>query len=303
MARKKAKAKAKPKKLKPQNPDNPARLITPPFRVSFPHVFQPNPRQTDKEQYDICMLFPKDTNLDHINAAINAVVDEKCKGKAKGLHMPIRDGDTDPAFEDYQESHEGMHVLSARTTFKPGLVDKNLEDIIDPGDFYSGCWARASITAFHYDTAGNKGISFSLNNLQKLKDDDPFTAAGMKAAGEFGDADDPEDWDDEEDEEDTEEESESDEYEVDDDGFAIDEDGEWIVDEDDNYLNADGVAVDEDCEPLEDEEEDEEEDDEEEEDEDDEEEEEAPKKKKGKKKKVEEDEDEDDEEEEDDEDW
>ena len=88
MARKKSKSKAKakaPKKLKPQNPDNPARLITPPFRVSFPHVFQPNPRQTDKEQFDICMLFPKeDTNLDHINASIQFIVADQCKGKSKG---------------------------------------------------------------------------------------------------------------------------------------------------------------------------------------------------------------------------
>ena len=114
MARKKASKKpakkaAKAKKLKPQNPDNPARLITPPFRVSFPHIFVPNPRQTDKEQYDVCMLFPKkDTNLDSINASIAHIVEEDCKGKTKGIKMPIRDGDNVTAFEDYQESHEGM---------------------------------------------------------------------------------------------------------------------------------------------------------------------------------------------------
>ena len=33
-------------------------------------------------------------------------------------------------------------------------------------------------------------------------------------------------------------------YDVDADGFAIDDDGEWILDEDENYLNAEGEAVD-----------------------------------------------------------
>ncbi len=266
MAKKKAKAAskkapAKKKALKPQNPDNPARLITPPFRVAFPHVFVPNPRNTDKEQFDVAMLFPKDTNMDHVQAAIDHIVKEDWKGKTRGLKMPIRDGDKDPAFDEYQDSHADMLVMSARTTFKPGVVDKNLEDIIDPGDFYSGCWARASITCFAYDTAGNKGVSFSLNNVQKVKDDEPFTAAGMKAAAEFGDQDIPEDMEEEEGEESEEEEQ----YDVDEDGFAIDEDGEWVVDEDDNYLNADGEPVDEDCVPLEDEDEDEEEEEDEEE--------------------------------------
>jgi len=272
MAKKKTKAKtkskAKAKVLKPQNPDNPARLITPPFRVAFPHVFQPNPRQTDKEQYDVAMLFPKeDTNMDHIQASIDYIVKEDWKGKIKGLKLPIRDGDEDPAFEDYQESHEGMLVMSARTVFKPGVVDKNLEDIIDPGDFYSGCWARASITAFSYDTAGNKGVSFSLNNLQKLKEDEPFASAGMRASDEFEDEEIPDNM--EEQEEDPEEEEEEDLYDVDDDGFAVDEDGEWILNDDENFMNADGDAVDGvTCELLEEPEEEEEEDPEEEEEED-----------------------------------
>ena len=282
--------KAAPKKqkaLKVQNPDNPTRLITPPFRVAFPHVFVPNPRQTEKEQFDIAMLFPKSTNMDHINAAIDHVVKEECKGSKKGLKMPIRDGDKDPAFEEYQESHADMHVMSARTTFKPGVVDKSLEDIIDPGDFYSGCWARASITCFHYDTAGNKGISFSLNNIQKLKDDEPFTAAGMKAQQEFSDEGIPDDMEDEDFDEESDDDSEeyeeeesddsdddnseeyeeeesdddSPEYDVDDDGFAIDEDGEFLLDDNDDYMNADGEAVDgETCEPLETEEEEQDED-------------------------------------------
>ena len=43
-----------------------------------------------------------------------------------------------------------------------------------PNEFYSGCWAIASVNAYAYDNAGNRGAAFGLLNLQKIKDDKPF---------------------------------------------------------------------------------------------------------------------------------
>jgi hypothetical protein len=53
---------------------------------------------------------------------------------------------------------------------RPGIVDANLQEIISEDDFYSGCYARATLTAFAYDKLGNKGVAFGLQNIQKLKD-------------------------------------------------------------------------------------------------------------------------------------
>ena len=49
-----------------------------------------------------------------------------------------------------------------------------MQVVTDPDRFYAGCWARASVRAHAYDTKGNKGVSFYLNNLQFVGDDEPL---------------------------------------------------------------------------------------------------------------------------------
>ncbi len=49
-----------------------------------------------------------------------------------------------------------------------------MQPIIDPTDYYAGCWSIASVNAYAYDTKGNRGVSFGLVNLQKVGDGDPL---------------------------------------------------------------------------------------------------------------------------------
>lgn len=58
--------------------------------------------------------------------------------------------------------------------------------ILDPDEVYSGCWGRASINFFPFNTNGNKGVGVGLNNIQKLKDDDRLGAARASAESDFG---------------------------------------------------------------------------------------------------------------------
>jgi hypothetical protein len=51
-------------------------------------------------------------------------------------------------------------------------------------EFYAGCFARATIRAFAYDKNGNKGVSFALQNVQKLKNGEPF-GSKRKAEDDF----------------------------------------------------------------------------------------------------------------------
>ena len=49
-------------------------------------------------------------------------------------------------------------------TTKPAKVEpEKIKDV-----FYAGAIVRAQLSAFPYDTDGNKGVSFGLNNIQKL---------------------------------------------------------------------------------------------------------------------------------------
>ena len=54
------------------------------------------------------------------------------------------------------------------------MVDRNVQPIIEQEEVYSGCYVRASLIFFPYDTQGGKGVSCILGNIQKVKDGEPF---------------------------------------------------------------------------------------------------------------------------------
>ncbi len=171
---------------------------TPEFRVSFPHVFEKHSGFEGQEpKYSIVMLIPKSTALKKNysqkdqgvsmhEAAINAATEmwgpkEKWP---KNLRMPFRDGDEKTDLSGY----EGHFFVTASSKQKPQVISNKRDEesnqfpLITKEDetFYAGCYARATLIAFAYDKMGNKGISFSLQNVQKLRDGEQFS--GRKAA-------------------------------------------------------------------------------------------------------------------------
>lgn len=145
---------------------------TPEFKVSFPKVFRPESMDDNKEpRYGITMLFKKSTDLKELKrAANNAIIEtygalDKVPKKFK---MPFRDGSEKEDIEGY----EGMIFVTATSKKKPGVVDyPDCNPITeDSEEFYPGCYARATLIAFTYDVNGNKGVSFALQNVQKLRD-------------------------------------------------------------------------------------------------------------------------------------
>ena len=152
-----------------------ANITTPEFRVSFPNVFKPGKSMEEGKEgkYNVTMLFDKDTDISALKAAAADACIAKWGDKSKwpkNLRTPFRDqGEKD--FDGYVE---GAFFVNATSGNRPGLVDRKLNPIIDPSDFYPGCYARASINAFAYDKAGNKGVAFGLNHIQKLRDGDPL---------------------------------------------------------------------------------------------------------------------------------
>ena len=74
--------------------------------------------------------------------------------------------------------------MSSKT--RPGIVDEDLNAVLDPTQVYSGCYARVSINAFPYSNSGNKGISFGLNNVQFLQDGEPL-GGRTRAEDDFAD--------------------------------------------------------------------------------------------------------------------
>lgn len=174
------------------------KVVTGRVRLSYVHLFEKFAvNDGDDEKYSTMILIPKsDTKTMSALRAAEKAAAEAGKASKFGGKIPsnlasiIRDGDE--FAEDYPErgGHWFMTVSNARQ--KPGVVDEDVNPILDQSEVYSGCYARVSLNAFPYNTKGNKGVSFGLNHVQKLGDGEPlggFTRAEDDFAPVSGDED------------------------------------------------------------------------------------------------------------------
>lgn len=181
----------------------PTLVVTGKVRFSYAHVFEPSSMEEGGDKkYSVALLIPKSDKetLKKIEAAIKAAAEEgknskKFDGKdplkVKNFKWPLRDGDEEREDDDVYAGHMFLNA-SAKT--KPGVVDKDLNPILDQADFYSGCYGRASINFYPFNTKGNMGVAAGLNNLQKLSDGEAL-GGRSKAEDDFSESFDGEDDD------------------------------------------------------------------------------------------------------------
>lgn len=118
-----------------------------------------------------------------IDEAIEIGVGKKFGGKIpKKLKKPLRDGDE----EKEDEAYENAFFVTAKNKNKVGVVDADLNEIIDKTEAYSGCYGRANITFFPYEFEGTYGIGCSLNMIQVLEPGEPLGGAIITAESAFG---------------------------------------------------------------------------------------------------------------------
>ena len=167
-------------------------------RFSFGNIFEPKENQGGQLKYSLTLLIPKtDTKtLGKIKTAIEEakkLYREKNPGKKlpTNLATTIHDGDGErPSGEDFGPECKGHYVITVNSNNKPVIVDASKAPITEPSEVYSGCYGRAIINFFVYDTAGNKGVTAGLNGVMKLGEGEPL------AGGHVTDADWDDDWDD-----------------------------------------------------------------------------------------------------------
>ena len=168
-------------------------LVTPEFRAAFISVFRATSMKnadgtTNKPKYSIRACFPPTAKLDALKKEAEAAAKDKWGDKIpKTLRSPFRTN------EELENPIVGIGddwiimSFSANEDRRPGIVDAKLQDIIanDETEVYSGAWYRAQVRAFAYENAGNKGVSFGLQNVQKLRDDDPLGSGRIPASKAF----------------------------------------------------------------------------------------------------------------------
>lgn len=168
---------------------NPTRVITGEVRLSYANLFEAKSIQGSKPKYSVSLIIPKSdkATLAKIEAAIDAAIEAgtaKFGGKRPNkaaLKLPLRDGDTERDDEAYANSM----FVNANSTTPPQVVDESLAPILDRSQVYSGCYGRASITFYAFNTNGNKGIACGLGNVQKLRDGEPLGGGHISAEEDF----------------------------------------------------------------------------------------------------------------------
>lgn len=166
------------------------RIILRNVRLSYAQLFTPKADDNGVMKYSTTILIPK-TDKDQVAAIKAAIEAAKKKDAAKigpgSCKNPLLDGDAkddDGALKYKGEENRGMYLLRASTRNKPGVVDANVQPILDQSEVYSGCFANVSVNFYGYNSKTNKGVAPGLNNVQKVKDGDALSG-GPRAEDEF----------------------------------------------------------------------------------------------------------------------
>jgi hypothetical protein len=173
------------------NENQATKVVTGKVRFSYLHVWEPAAvEEGSQKKYSVSLIIPK-SDTDTVARIKNAIQSALEAGKAKfggkipaSLKLPLRDGDIERPDDD---AYLNSWFLNANSSKQPGIVDQNVQPILRQDEIYSGCYGRASINFFAFNTNGNKGIACGLNNIQKLSDGELL---GGRATAEFDFADD-----------------------------------------------------------------------------------------------------------------
>ena len=169
-------------------------IRTPPGRLSYGHLVKPEaPFEGADPRFSLVLVLEGKTDITKLEEAVKeAAIGRFGSHAAKDLESgkirnPIR---TEWEAKGYPE---GSCFISAKSKKKPGMVHayngpdgkpKRIEDEDVQEELYPGCDIHCSVDAFAYSVNGNRGVSFALNNLQKLGDNERLDGR-LRAEDEF----------------------------------------------------------------------------------------------------------------------
>lgn len=171
-------------------------LLSAKGRVSFPSVYEATKvKDDDKPKYSLTLVYRhkemEGAQLELLKR-MKAEAD-KCAREAFGAGIGERDEEGTVIKSPFRPTEDkpkyydpGGIFIRFANKYRPTVVDAGKRKIReDSDDFYAGCWAHVSYTVYAYTYMGNKGVSFSLGNVQKTGDDEPFAGKRTDADDDF----------------------------------------------------------------------------------------------------------------------
>lgn len=179
---------------------------TPVGIACFPAFWEPKEGLNGEDQYGLVLVMERNPEVPEGSSSLKELK-ELCIKAARAkwgdeaddlledgdLKLPFRRA---TAYDKYGPPFEGDRVMiSLKTSTAPGVVDRYKDRktgkarvITDEDEVYAGALVRCTVYAHAYDTRGNKGVTFLLNNVQKWEDGERL--AGRAAAADDFDAED-----------------------------------------------------------------------------------------------------------------
>lgn len=149
------------------------KVITGKVRTSYAQVSEPKSINGGEPKYSCSFIIPK-TDTKTVQAIRDAVEQAKQEGTGKwggkvppNLKLPLRDGDIERPDDP---NYAGCYFVNANSKERPQLVDRRRNPLADPQELYSGCYVRASLSFYPFNSNGNRGIACGLGNIQKWEE-------------------------------------------------------------------------------------------------------------------------------------
>lgn len=183
---------------KDQEKDDSLNLITPIGVACFVHVWEPHAFADESgnkkdPNYGLILVFDKGEALKEMKKACGRALikkfgEAKAKAMAKTAKLPFRMASEYAEYGapfDAEDAEERI-MVSFKSRSAPGVVNARAKAIMNQPDFYAGCLARVSCYAHAFDSMGNKGVTFLLNNVQKMGEGEKLAGSRRSAEDDFG---------------------------------------------------------------------------------------------------------------------
>jgi hypothetical protein len=161
-------------------------VLTPPGVASFLNLKTPR-AFTDgaKPRYGMNIIFDPAAQRTKEYAELEKAIQECIKARwpvkvPPNLRSPFRDGgEKEGQYEGYKK---GDVFINPWTEMKPGVVNRDRQDMVDLDEVYAGWLCRANVRPFVYENGANRGVSLLLDSVQFLRPGKRLD--GRKAASE-----------------------------------------------------------------------------------------------------------------------
>lgn len=148
------------------------KIVTPEARLSFPSLFVPTAYKGKGDpKYQATLLFPRgETDMKElVRLYEHAIFDRFPGSRPESIVSPFKNGD-----ERTYDGYAGMIAVTAKQTKQPRIVDEDREPVTSESVMYAGCYVRAVLTSFVYESGEAFGVGFTLLAIQKLREGEKF---------------------------------------------------------------------------------------------------------------------------------